>query len=136
MWPWRWPWYDRSLRRAADANQAPGGLSALRPRASGLVKPDDPDRHLRLQAQASSRSPGISDGPKVRRQRLVLAAVLAQCLIIIACPVVIVQVFVPEARRLGLERFPAAWAEQKWVLWTVAAAFLLSIVGKPLLWAV
>jgi hypothetical protein len=72
--------------------------------------------------------------PQARRQRLVFSAVLGTALIIIACPAVIVQVFMPEHADWVWSDFLATWAEQTGVLWIVAAALFLSILGKPLLW--
>jgi hypothetical protein len=68
--------------------------------------------------------------PQARRQRLVFAAVLGTALIIVACPVVIVQVFMPEHADWVWSDFLATWVEQKFAV-DRGCSVALGALGKP-----
>lgn len=72
--------------------------------------------------------------PQRRRRRLILAAAFGAALAFVACPVLIVQVFMPEYAEWVWRDFLLALEAHKPALGLLASAILLGVLGQPLLW--
>ncbi len=72
-----------------------------------------------------------------RRKRFVAWGIILLLLVVLACviavPIVIVQVFMPEYSDWVLGDFWVVVEQQKWALWPLAVLAVLSVVGRPLL---